>query len=993
MTTENSELLRRYVADRSESAFALLVERHIDLVYSAALRQVSGDVPAAQDVTQAVFCDLARQARRLTRHPSLTGWLYTSTRYLAAKTRRTEQRRRTREQLACAMNQPLESPGPDPDWQELRPVLDDAMHDLNATDRDAVLMRYFEERPLAEIGARLGLTENAARMRVDRAMEKLRTALAKRGVSSTAVALAVGLAQHAVNAAPSALTRRVSQAALAAGATGVGGSSGLTALVGAGKAPLWIGGAVAGLIAIGIWLATLEPSPDAPELSGDVTMLVPEGRPVSATPIAAGIGRADGGEVLAAIPGDALIVDIVTADTGQPVPGAQVECWLWAGSEVERKTIAATRFGQCTIPVPRAATTQLILVSQCDGFADTRLAWRPDRGEAIPDRYTLKVARSLPIGGRVVDSEGQPVAGAQVGFGNRIEPALETRPQSDNFDWPFWVKATTDADGRWRIDRIAAETIKTIEGGASHPEHVGSEHVSVSGDSDVRELLLDGQHVFKLGRAVIVRGVVMDADGKPLQDAKVAVGPVGHSGRRESTTAANGTFLLVGCPPGRQLLSAEAPGYAPTTREVELTVDTEPFQLTLAPGKRLRLRVVNSQGLPIPQASVWLDTFGHGPWGLTGGAPSVVQADFNGRTDADGRVEWNSAPDQELHFDIAATGYMRNDEITVLPDGIEHEIVLTPALTISGTVTDERTGEPIPRFRIITGWPNPDRVSGTMGATWSDIDRFWLSFEGGQFQHVYEEPVLGGVKEPAFVFKFEAEGYAPLVTRTVLADEIEARFDVRLRAASATTVTVFLPDGTAAARADIGLISSGARLEIIPGGLGRRGFASGGSLLLADGQGQFRLPPDDAILSVIVAHPGGFTETTTSGLIAEPVIRLHPWVKLEGTYLFDGVPTAGHELLLEYGQGDRQGVSANFAAYCLTTGQDGKFSYAQVPPGRHLLVLRVEAKGWPAGTDGRVWRHQPLCGVDIRPGETTILVVDGATDSSIPGKATIELLP
>ena len=71
----------------------------------------------------------------------------------------------------------------------------------------------------------------------------------------------------------------------------------------------------------------------------------------------------------------------------------------------------------------------------------------------------------------------------------------------------------------------------------------------------------------------------------------------------------------------------------------------------------------------------------------------------------------------------------------------EHEIVLTPALTISCTVTDERTGAPIPRFRIITGWPSPDRASGTMGATWSSIDRFWLGFEGGQFQHLYEELV------------------------------------------------------------------------------------------------------------------------------------------------------------------------------------------------------------------------------------------------------------
>jgi len=153
-------------------------------------------------------------------------------------------------------------------------------------------------------------------------------------------------------------------------------------------------------------------------------------------------------------------------------------------------------------------------------------------------------------------------------------------------------------------------------------------------------------------------------------------------------------------------------------------------------------------------------------------------------------------------------------------------------------------------------------------------------------------------------------------------------------------------------------------------------------LLTADGQGQFRLPPDDAIFSVIAAHPGGFTETTTSGLIAEPVIRLQPWGKLEGTYLFDGVPTAGHELLLEYGQGNRQGVSANFAAYCLTTGQDGKFRFAQIPPGQHRLVRRIETTGWPAGHDGKVWRHQSLCDLDIRPGETTNLAVDGATRSS-----------
>lgn len=123
---------------------------------------------------------------RLTRHSSLTGWLYTSTRYLAAKARRTEQRRRAREQEAYAMNQLLQSPDSDPAWNELGPVLDDAMHELGAVDCEAVLLRYFESRLLAEVGRRLGLTENAARMRVDRALDKLRAALAKRGVTSTA---------------------------------------------------------------------------------------------------------------------------------------------------------------------------------------------------------------------------------------------------------------------------------------------------------------------------------------------------------------------------------------------------------------------------------------------------------------------------------------------------------------------------------------------------------------------------------------------------------------------------------------------------------------------------------------------------------------------------------------------------------------------------------------------------------------------------------------
>jgi RNA polymerase sigma factor (sigma-70 family) len=218
---DDATLLRRYAGEQAEEAFAELVGRHIGLVHSAALRQVGGNAASAADVTQAVFTELARHADRLARHPALTGWLYTTTHHLATRHVRSETRRHRREQEAHAMQELLHEPAaePPPDWTRLRPVLDDAMHELGETDRLAVLLRHFERRPLADVGARLGLSENAARMRVDRALDKLHAKLAKRGVTSTAAALAVALSGQAVTAAPAALTAAVTTAALAAAVT------------------------------------------------------------------------------------------------------------------------------------------------------------------------------------------------------------------------------------------------------------------------------------------------------------------------------------------------------------------------------------------------------------------------------------------------------------------------------------------------------------------------------------------------------------------------------------------------------------------------------------------------------------------------------------------------------------------------------------------------------------------------------------------------------
>jgi RNA polymerase sigma factor (sigma-70 family) len=232
---EDAELLRRYATTRAEDDFAELVRRHVNLVYSAALRQVNGDAHLAQDVTQLVFADLARKAESVASHRVLAGWLFTSTRFAAAKAVRGERRRQARETEAHLMQELFlpDDPAAQLDWARVRPVLDDVLGELGEADREAILLRFFEGRDFASVGARLSLNDNTARMRVERALDKLRALLERRGVTSTSAALGAALANQAVVAAPAGLVTTVTGAALAgAGMSAVAGSAGATASAG-----------------------------------------------------------------------------------------------------------------------------------------------------------------------------------------------------------------------------------------------------------------------------------------------------------------------------------------------------------------------------------------------------------------------------------------------------------------------------------------------------------------------------------------------------------------------------------------------------------------------------------------------------------------------------------------------------------------------------------------------------------------------------------------
>ena len=209
-------LIQEYADHGSETAFAGLVHRHINLVYSVALR-FTGNPQDAQDVTQAVFVILAQKAANLRQRTTLTGWLYETTRFTARQLLRTRARRQAREQEHY-MESTLDDSNTDSVWQQLAPLLEEAMTQLSGNERTLVALRFFERKSAGETATLLGIQETAARKRMERAVEKLRKFFVRRGVALTATAIAGAVSANSVHAAPVTLANTISVVGIAKGA-------------------------------------------------------------------------------------------------------------------------------------------------------------------------------------------------------------------------------------------------------------------------------------------------------------------------------------------------------------------------------------------------------------------------------------------------------------------------------------------------------------------------------------------------------------------------------------------------------------------------------------------------------------------------------------------------------------------------------------------------------------------------------------------------------
>ena len=955
---ESTQLLQRYVTERSEEAFSTLVSRYVNLVFSVACRQANNDSHLAQDITQTVFADLATKASSISPETQLGGWLHRRTCHVASTIRRSEKRRQKRENTVMAIDST--DSADESSWNALAPDLDLAINRLSDSDRTAIVMRFFEERNHRDIGKALQTTEDTAQKRVMRAIEKLRSILSQQGVTLSVPLLTALLEERCLATAPAELGSEISsqtvhRSSATTDSSVAGRSTTSRLLVGA--------GALALLITTGIVLKTEKPASDSESLQIDLNEIAVEGS-IDSSKVTTQIHATEStGDVLSSQSNDQLKLIIQSKETGERLAGVRIAHRAQLQDSWDKLELTANRAGEISIPFEKDELKMLQLITKIDGYADTRLEWHPGRGDQVPSEFTVNLEPATRIGGTVVDIDGRPIVSAKVGFNHESAPEMRTRPQSFEFSW---IEVKTDEEGRWEINRIANQILPLIYGSARHPEFTNSPLTFASRDHQILTSLKAGTHEFKLSAAFGISGLVTDSDQNPIADAELAFGNFGSGGRRTTTSDLEGRFTLKGCKPGMGLLTAQSESFAPSTIKVEITEATEDAHIILSKGKTLILKVVDQNNVPVTGANVWYDTF-ENIHSSDPTIPPAIQVEFSEKTDENGHVTWLDAPDRELTFDVHAKGFMRASDLAFHPDGTEHQVILPSALVVTGTITDEDSGEPIPSARMVTGWPNPHSTSNTREVNWSTLDRFWVDFSGGTFYHSYEEAVINGMPNPGYVLKFEADGYAPTVTRTIAANEGVVEIDIQLNRAESHDITVLLPNGSPAQQADVGLITPQSRITIVPGGLSHNRQNS--DHLLTDSSGHFALKPEPEITSIIVAHPKGFALTASDEVKQTQEIHLEPWGRLEGSYQFDQDTDSATVLEVSFGESSSGNIRFDFDDFVAELDDSGEFTFEALPPGTH----RLSQRHYTDSPTGRSWSTRTLDRFEIEPNETTLL--------------------
>lgn len=547
MRMNDWELLQRWAKQRSEAAFAELVKRHLDLVHGSALRQLRDPI-LAQDVSQAVFLVLARKASTLSPKTILSGWLFRTTRHVAARARRSESRRQLRENQASFMTLPTTAETPGDRWTEVEPHLDAAMADLAASDREALLLRYFQQKPLKSLGELLGITEEAAKKRVSRALDRLRGRLSKRGVSLTSVALAALLNEQLSASTPPSFAHDIVLVA-----TGQATASTSTTLADGALRDLAWGrvrevlpwcAALSLMIVAGVWwfnpsLSTpsaAEPTSSPPSIDPNTPLSAAavEPSPTASRPSAAKI-----------------VLNVRGEEDGRPLQ-ARLIVNKWRRGAAENEEMTTDTNGIAEIAVDGSRAESLLAWVASPGYVPIVSRWRGHEFVEPVLYHTAYLRRGHTLQGEVQDEAGTSVPGARIIIG-AIGIDVGER---DNVSFHRRLTSiVTDAQGRFQSDQIPLP-IGNLEFSyfVEHRDYV-SQQVLVNSPTS-----LATNHLVILRPGFMVQGRVVTPEDAPAAGASITETRRDGGPYRKTQTDGAGHFEIGPFPLGEVRLSAVAEG-------------------------------------------------------------------------------------------------------------------------------------------------------------------------------------------------------------------------------------------------------------------------------------------------------------------------------------------------------------------------------------------------------------------------------------------------
>jgi len=620
------------------------------------------------------------------------------------------------------------------------------------------------------------------------------------------------------------------------------------------------------------------------------------------------------------------------------------------GGQFVRKTtygaFATTdRDGQIGVKLP-TPPKNLLLIIKTPGYGAYAAQWTPERNsQPRPAHFTAELEAAWSAGGIVVDSEGNPIEGAEV----FCEIALK-KPPGEERQLTVAHLLKIDAAGKWHFDSVP-ESVAEIRVWLSHPEFLRREQMLPREDFAIPPGAQPTQTIV-LERGLTISGKVADEAGNPMVGALVRT--KSDSDIREATTGEDGSYRLKGCKPQKAKVVVSASGKATDMVELSLDKNQDGVDFQLHPGGTVRIKVLDAAGNPVPKARI---SFQH--WR----APTFDNFELspvNQFTNRDGVWDWHEAPLDAFQVDIVPPNGMQLQHQILTARTEEYVFRTCPALVITGNVVDAETKQPIKQFQIIPGlrnsptqltWQREGRTAGTDGKY--------------QLRHNHEEYL-------ANVIQVEAPGYLPATSRDIKSDEGNVTVDFELQKTQNLTGLVIMPQGKPAVGAKVAIGSTQARFGVRDGEL--QDFQPNGNTATTDQQGRFEMAPLSGAIQVVVTHSEGYTEFQSADGLSLETIQLNPWAKVDGVFRIGQKPIAHAVIDLNLtGQalGSVRSLSTNSRT---TTDHQGHFTFDRVLPGDS----RIGPGSIQQFLDGeKELKSRLRIGANLSAGQTTHLDIGG----------------